>query len=92
MIYCPNPKPEYSGKAPSYTYMHNKIKRLYHHVTKECIPMPSAASNVEEIRRDSLIVDMKELPAKFKETLEEYRDPLPPPLFFRTSGHAWRQY
>ena len=87
MIYCPNPKPEYSGKAPSYIYMHNTIKRLYHHVAKECIPMSSVASNVEEIRnRDSLIVEIKELPAKFKETLEEYRDF--PPSFFRTSGHA----
>ena len=72
MIYCPNPKPEYSGKAPSYTYMQNKIKRLDQHVTKECIPMPSAANNVEEIRnRDSLVVEIKELPAKLKETIEE---------------------
>ena len=73
MIYCPEAKAEYKAKAPSYVFMSNQINRFYYHVKAECLPAPSIERNVAEVRnRDSLAVEIKELPRSHHETAEQY--------------------
>ena len=67
-IYHPAPKVEYAHRPPSYTDMHNRIKRDYFHIRHDCLPRPSGG--VEEVcDRDNIWVEVDFLPKEFKETV-----------------------
>ena len=71
LIFCPKAGAHLRHKAPSYAYMHDRIKWQYHHIDAFCVPPPCAA--VQEIRaREDIAVEIGFLPKAMAEDPLQY--------------------